>query len=218
MRVDLRSAYRPTTGPRRGYRVPHARAATGVGALYTPRTAVLIPTDRGSRPAPAAWQRPVPAPGIRPINRVSLTEASTRVQAIHPSGLPLACGHPVGTGSPWALRPGLRTPPTRSRTAHARMGTGHRARTWNYRSTHIRCSPIRQFTQYVRPRVACHVSSHADEVDGTIASVSRGVDAGRSFRETRSSVADAGRGWDVTGGGSRRLGPPCLVAAGRETA
>ena len=30
-------------GPRRGYRVPHARAVTGVGALCTPRTAVLIP-------------------------------------------------------------------------------------------------------------------------------------------------------------------------------
>ncbi len=30
-------------GPRRGYRVPHARAATGVGAPYTPRTAVLLP-------------------------------------------------------------------------------------------------------------------------------------------------------------------------------
>ena len=26
-----------TAGPRRGYRVPHARATTGVGALYTPR-------------------------------------------------------------------------------------------------------------------------------------------------------------------------------------
>jgi hypothetical protein len=30
------------------------------------------------------------------------------------------------------LSPGLRTPPTRSRTTHARVGTGHRARTWNY--------------------------------------------------------------------------------------
>ena len=28
-------------GPRRGYRVSHARAATGVGAPYTPRAAVL---------------------------------------------------------------------------------------------------------------------------------------------------------------------------------
>jgi len=31
------------SGPRRGYRVPHARATTGVGAPYTPRTAVLFP-------------------------------------------------------------------------------------------------------------------------------------------------------------------------------
>ncbi len=26
----------------------------------------------------------------------------------------------------------LRTPPTRSRTTHAEVGTGHRARAWNY--------------------------------------------------------------------------------------
>ncbi len=38
-----RSAYRPTAGPRRGYRVPHERAATGMGAPYTPGTAVLLP-------------------------------------------------------------------------------------------------------------------------------------------------------------------------------
>ena len=47
---------RPTgptrSGPRRGYRVPHARAATGVGALCTPGTTVLIP-DRGHFPAGA---------------------------------------------------------------------------------------------------------------------------------------------------------------------
>ena len=52
----------PGSGPRRGCRVPHARAATGVGALYTPGTAVLIPTEATARPAPAASQRPVPAP------------------------------------------------------------------------------------------------------------------------------------------------------------
>ena len=67
-------------------------------------------------------------------------------------------------------------------------------------------------------RCLCHVSNHADEVDGAIASVSRGVDAGLSLRERRSSVADAGTGSDLTGGRSRRLGPPCLVAAARETA
>ena len=49
-------------GPRRGYRVPHARAATGVGAPYNPRTMVLSPAGSPPRPAPAASQRPVPKP------------------------------------------------------------------------------------------------------------------------------------------------------------
>ena len=44
-----RSAYRPTAGPRRGYRVPHARAATGLGASFTPGTTVLYP-DRNALP------------------------------------------------------------------------------------------------------------------------------------------------------------------------
>jgi hypothetical protein len=42
----------PGAGPRRGYRVPHARAMTGVGALYTPRTTVLTPIW-GTSPAGA---------------------------------------------------------------------------------------------------------------------------------------------------------------------
>ena len=37
-------------GPRRGYRVSHTRATTGLGAFYTPRTTVLIP-DRTASPA-----------------------------------------------------------------------------------------------------------------------------------------------------------------------
>ena len=55
-------------GPRRGYRVPHARAATGVGALYTPRTAVLLPAEGRARPAPAAPPRLV----LRPRSSISL--------------------------------------------------------------------------------------------------------------------------------------------------
>ena len=82
------------TGPRRGYHVPHARAATGLGALCTPGTAVLIPTDKGSSAtAPAASLRRVPAPRYRiPSRGANFDGASTRVQAIHPSGLPLTCG------------------------------------------------------------------------------------------------------------------------------
>ena len=49
-------------GPRRGYRVPHARAATGMGAPYNPRTSGAHPAGSPPRPAPAASQRPVPKP------------------------------------------------------------------------------------------------------------------------------------------------------------
>ena len=52
----------PQAGPRRGFRVPHAGAAAGVGALSTPGTTVLILTGVAHRPAPAASPRHVPAP------------------------------------------------------------------------------------------------------------------------------------------------------------
>ena len=61
---SLRSPYqcaRRRTGPRRGFRVSHARAAIGVGALSTPGTTVLALTGVAHRPAPAASQRRVPA-------------------------------------------------------------------------------------------------------------------------------------------------------------
>jgi hypothetical protein len=47
-------------------------------------------------------------------------EASTRLHAIHPSGLPQPVT-PGWNGSPWALHPGLRTP--RLPTTHAEAGT-----------------------------------------------------------------------------------------------
>ena len=98
--------------------------------LYTPGTTVLTPTEATTGRAPAASQRPVPGPRSGVPSRGALhDEASTRVQAIHPSDFPLACGRPDGTGRPRALPLGFAT---RSRTTHARVGTGHRARTWDY--------------------------------------------------------------------------------------
>ena len=64
--------------------------------------------------------------------RLCFTRHQTGVHVVHPSGLPLACDPPDGTGR-LGLFPELRTPPTRSRTTHVGEGTGHRARTWNYR-------------------------------------------------------------------------------------
>ena len=110
------------SGPRRGYRVPHARAATGVGALYTPGTAVLIPTRGDYRPAPAASQRPVPAP--RHTSHRQGPRLTRHQRGFKPFARPVFPS-PVAARMERAalgLPPGLRTPPTKSRTTHARVG------------------------------------------------------------------------------------------------
>ena len=77
--VGLPDTPRACPDPERGCHVPHARAATGVGALCAPGTAVLIPTEATSRQAPAASQRPVPTPPrYFPSTRIVLNEASTK--------------------------------------------------------------------------------------------------------------------------------------------
>jgi hypothetical protein len=104
----------PESGPRRGYHVPHARAAIGLGALCAPRTTVLTPDGATSRPAPAASQRLVPAPRQPSHRRGCLNEASTKgshvfARPIFPrlwspgwNGLPL--------GFPWASHPADQEP------------------------------------------------------------------------------------------------------------
>jgi hypothetical protein len=110
------------------FRLPHARAAIRVGALCAPGTTVLITIGATSRSVSAASQRPVPAPRPTiPPTRICLNEASTKgshafARPIFPSLWP-----PGWNGPPLGLNPGLRTPPTRSRTTHAEVGTGHRA-------------------------------------------------------------------------------------------
>src|SRR5918992_2122580 len=90
-----------------------------------------------SRPSRLLARHPPPRsgqslhPAALPIDRVLPYEASTRVHAIHPSGLPLACGRPDGTGRPWAF-PRASHPADQEPTTHVEVGTGHRARTWNY--------------------------------------------------------------------------------------
>jgi hypothetical protein len=147
--------------PGEGLGPPHGRLTgqrpdlDGVSAFRThelrPGRAPSIPRGRrcSSRPMATSGRRlPLRSgPSLHPapasiIAGPALNEESTRVQAIRPSGLP----QPVAARMERAalgLVLGLRTPPTQSRTTHAEVGTGHRARTWNYRSTHIRRSPIR---------------------------------------------------------------------------
>jgi hypothetical protein len=143
---------RARPGPRRGYRVPHARAATGVGAPYTPRTAVLFPAEGRARPAPAARRRPVLITLLlHPTDRAPLHEASTRVHAIHPSGLPRPVAAPGGTGRPWAS----------PRASHPAV-TGDARRGWDRPSStdlelHAHITLILQSGSSL---VACDLASH----------------------------------------------------------
>jgi hypothetical protein len=110
----------PRAGPRRGSRVPHARAAPGLGALCAPRTAVLLPAKARSRPAPAALPRLVPKPRHNiPPCEAALHEASIKGSGSSPvraSPRPRPQG---GTGNASAS-PELRTPPLPA--AHVRGG------------------------------------------------------------------------------------------------
>ncbi len=136
---------RPTdprgAGPRRGYRVPHARAATGVGAPYTPRTVVLTRLGRlPDRHPPLLSGSPSTPPrhptmrgcASRGINRGSITFTRPVFPSPAPPGV-----------EPATLRLPPSFAPRRHQQRTSGAGTGHRARTWNYRSTHIRRSPVR---------------------------------------------------------------------------
>ena len=156
---------RPGPGPssRSAYRAPPgARTRTGfprfTPARYDRGGRPLYPGDGGAPPG----QMPCPAGACRfpaaspctpqphPTSGATLHEASTRVHAIHPSGLPLACGPPDGTEDPWAFP----CAPHPAVTGDARQGgAGPRARARNY-TTDIIGPPIRESPRKVRPRVA----------------------------------------------------------------
>jgi len=89
--------------------------------------------------------------------------------------------------------------PRRHRQRTSRAGTGHRARTWNYRSTHIRRSPIRWFTQCVRPRVARRIggsipgsATHLLAIDVALLSTAGIAVVSGSRAAVSSSVATTG--------------------------
>lgn len=120
----LRSAYQAASlGPHRGCHVPHETDTTGLGALCTPGTVVRSHPAKFVRAAPAALSATGPYLPLKlPIGGSAHDEASTRVHAIHPSGLP----QPVTPGwnkDPWAMNLGLRTP--QLPTTHAEAGTVH---------------------------------------------------------------------------------------------
>jgi hypothetical protein len=93
-----------TGGPRRGFHVSHAQAATGVGALYIPGTTVLTRAGHDHQLASAASQRLVPAPrhNHHPCEAL-LDETSTKgssdfTRPVFPSPVT-----PGWNGRPWAF-------------------------------------------------------------------------------------------------------------------
>ena len=147
-----RSAYRPPPGSRTRTGFPRSAPAR-----YDRGGCPLYPRDGGARPG----RMPCPAvacrfpaaspctPLLHPTGGATHHEASTRVHAIHPSGLPLACNPRMGR-EVLGLSPVLRTPLLPA--AHDRAGPGVSTRP-ELRDRHHR-PPIREFTRKVRPRVA----------------------------------------------------------------
>lgn len=124
IKPSLRSAYRMSSGPRRGYHVPHARAATGVGASYTPRTAMLARPAPLLRPAPAVSQRPVPTPRYSvPSAGPQITRHQRRFKRFTRPAIPLACGTRMER-EPLGFFPRASNPADREPTTHVRVGTG----------------------------------------------------------------------------------------------
>ena len=153
---SLRSAYqcaRRRTGPRRGFRVSHARAAIGVGALSTPGTTVLALTGVAHRPALAASQRRVPAlrhdvASMRSSALRSITKGSrVFTRPIFP--LPVA---PGCNGSVLGFTPSFAPRPCGRRTSRWGQVIEHGPETTLY-VIDLASNPA-LFSQCVRPRVA----------------------------------------------------------------
>ena len=126
-----------------------------MGAIHTPRTNRAHPTDGDSRPAPAASQRPVLAPSHashRPGSRLTRHQRGFKQFARPVVPTPVAARVERAA---LGLLPRASHSADRSRTTHAEVGTGHRTRTWNYRSTHISVE-----LQSGRSLNTCDLASH----------------------------------------------------------
>jgi hypothetical protein len=109
-------------GPQRGCHVPLGRGAAGVGAAWTPGTAVRSRPVVGHRPAPAAFQRrSLFSRLLHSACGSPRNEASSAIHSRSPvRPFPGLCPPRTKQG-PLGLIPGLRTP--QSPATHARAGT-----------------------------------------------------------------------------------------------
>jgi hypothetical protein len=143
---------------------------------------VLIPAGRTPRPASAAFSAASPCTWLQhPSREALLDEASTRVQAIRPSGLPLARGRPDGTGRRLGFPPSF---------APRRPGAGRRTSGWGQAIEHgpgtTSSTHIGSVLQSSSSLIACDLASHVRfQQRDVLASASRSL----ALRSESSSVA-----------------------------
>jgi hypothetical protein len=159
----LRSAYRTR---------PLARTSTGL-----PRSArmscdrggcPLYPEDGGARPGwmacPAGAYRSTAASPCTPLQHHTLRGSESRGINEGSSNSPVRFSphlRPPGWNEPpLGLSPELRTPPTKSRTTHVEVGTGHRTRTWNYTLNITSADP-----PIGSSLITCDIASHRQSRD-----------------------------------------------------
>ena len=115
-----------TAGPRRGFHVPHARATTGVGALYTPGTTVLTRAGHDHQPASAAPPRLSPCTPPRPPSmRGSALRGINEGSSNSPVRSSPRSTPPDGTGSAFSFPPSFARRPCEQRTSGRGQATEH---------------------------------------------------------------------------------------------
>jgi hypothetical protein len=151
-----------TAGPRRGYHVPHARVATGLGALCTPRTTVLVLAGARPQPASAAFSTASPCtPPQQPTMRSSPSRGINESSSNSPVRSSPRLWPPDGTGTPWAF-PRASHPADQEPDDARRGGDRPPSTDLEQRSRHIRRTSNLVFTRIVRPRVAPRVGGSSE--------------------------------------------------------
>ena len=137
-----------------GFHVPHARAATGVGAPSTPRPAVFTRPARTVRPPLAVPPRPGPAPRCPShLPGLWVTRHQRGFTHVRPSGLPLACAPGWnGSASASSLSFAPRGYPRRASGRGLALNTGQELRHRHHR----RSSNPRAHSQHA---TSCRTSS-----------------------------------------------------------
>ena len=135
-----------------GFHVPHVRVATGLGALSTPGTVVLMRPTAFLRSPPAVLQRQNPyTPVLLPSSGLNITRHHRGFTAFTRPVFPWPVV-PGWNGNPWAFPPELHTPLLPA--THVGVGTGVEHTPGTTQSTTSVDPPFCESSRNVRPRVA----------------------------------------------------------------